>query len=72
MFAHEGLTPIIALHLPVVPRQKRAQAVMAWLTTHGIPTASLTAKGFGQAQPVADNSTEDGRATNRRVELAKQ
>jgi OOP family OmpA-OmpF porin len=52
--------------------EKRAQAVVAWLTTHGIPAASLTSKGFGQAQPVADNATEDGRAKNRRVELAKQ
>src|SRR5882762_1921002 len=52
--------------------EKRAQAVVVWLTTHGIPAASLTAKGFGQAQPVADNATEDGRAKNRRVELAKQ
>lgn len=52
--------------------EKRAQAVVAWLTAHGIPDARLTAKGFGQAQPVADNATEDGRAKNRRVELAKQ
>jgi outer membrane protein OmpA-like peptidoglycan-associated protein len=52
--------------------EKRAQAVVAWLTTHGIPAASLTAKGFGRAQPVADNATEDGRAKNRRVELAKK
>ena len=52
--------------------EKRAQAVVVWLTTHGIPAASLTAKGFGQAQPVADNATEGGRAKNRRVELAKQ
>jgi len=52
--------------------EKRAQAVVAWLAAHGIPATSLTAKGFGQAQPVADNATEDGRAKNRRVELAKQ
>ena len=52
--------------------EKRAQSVLAWLTAHGIPAARLTAKGFGQIQPVADNSTEDGRAKNRRVELAKQ
>jgi OOP family OmpA-OmpF porin len=52
--------------------EKRAQAVVAWLTTHGIPAGRLTAKGFGQAQPVADNATEDSRAKNRRVELAKE
>ena len=51
--------------------EKRAQSVVAWLTAHGVPAARLTAKGFGQTKPVADNSTEDGRAKNRRVELAK-
>jgi OOP family OmpA-OmpF porin len=50
---------------------KRAQAVVAWLVAHGVSGARLNAKGFGQSQPVADNSTEDGRAKNRRVELAK-
>jgi outer membrane protein OmpA-like peptidoglycan-associated protein len=52
--------------------EKRAQSVVAWLTAHGVPAARVTAKGFGQTKPVADNSTEDGRAKNRRVELAKQ
>ena len=51
--------------------EKRAQSVVAWLTAHGVPAARLTAKGFGQTKPVADNSTEEGRAKNRRVELAK-
>lgn len=52
--------------------QKRAQAVVAWLTAHGIAASRLSAQDFGAAKPVADNSTEDGRAQNRRVELVKQ
>jgi len=51
--------------------EKRAQAVVAWLTAHGVAATRLSAKGFGQDKPVADNSTEAGRAKNRRVELAK-
>lgn len=51
--------------------EKRAQAVVDWLATHGIVKTRLAAKGFGAANPVADNGTEDGRAKNRRVELAK-
>jgi OmpA-OmpF porin, OOP family len=49
----------------------RAQTVMAWLTAHGISGKRLQAKGWGQSKPVADNSTEEGRAKNRRVELVK-
>jgi OmpA-OmpF porin, OOP family len=52
--------------------EKRAQAVVAWLTAHGVAANRLTAQGFGQSKPVADNSTDDGKAKNRRVELAKQ
>ncbi len=52
--------------------EKRAQAVVAWLTTHGVDSARLKAKGWGQTKPVADNGTDDGRAKNRRVELVKQ
>lgn len=52
--------------------EKRAQAVVAWLTAHGIPAARLSAKGLGQTKPLADNGAEGGRAQNRRVELVKQ
>jgi outer membrane protein OmpA-like peptidoglycan-associated protein len=51
--------------------QKRAQAVMGWLIANGIDAPRLTAQGFGDGKPVADNSTDASRAKNRRVELAK-
>ena len=51
--------------------QTRADAVRTWLTGHGVAGNGLTAKGFGDAQPVAPNATEDGRSKNRRVDLRK-
>jgi len=51
--------------------EKRAQTVRDWLVGHGVTAGRLTAKGFGASQPVADNGTDEGRAKNRRVELAK-
>jgi OmpA-OmpF porin, OOP family len=52
--------------------EKRAQAVKTWLAAHNIAANRLTARGFGDTKPVADNSTDEGRAKNRRVELAKE
>jgi len=47
----------------------RARAVMDYLAARGVPAASLTSVGIGQARPIADNSTAEGRAANRRVEI---
>ena len=53
--------------------QQRADAVRQHLvTTGGIAAARLTAVGLGDTKPVAPNTTEDGRAQNRRVELHKR
>ena len=50
--------------------EARARAVVDWLTKHGTAPDRLTAKGYGQTVPVADNNTDEGRAKNRRVEIA--
>ncbi len=47
----------------------RAKAVVDYLIAKGIEAARLQYKGFGDTRPVADNSTEEGRAENRRTEL---
>jgi len=52
--------------------QQRAEAVVKWLVDHGVAAARLAANGFGESQPVADNTTAAGRALNRRVELVVQ
>jgi SH3 domain-containing YSC84-like protein 1 len=49
----------------------RANAVLNWLADHGVDRGRLTAKGFGEAHPIAKNSTSAGRAKNRRVELVR-
>ena len=49
--------------------EKRAQAVMAFLAQHGVKQDMMTAKGWGEAQPVASNDTAAGRSQNRRVEI---
>jgi OOP family OmpA-OmpF porin len=49
--------------------QRRANNVRAYLVQQGVEPSRMIAVGYGESQPVADNSTEAGRAENRRVEL---
>jgi len=49
----------------------RARSVVSALTAQGIDAQRLTAVGYGQEKPIADNRTDSGRAQNRRVELVK-
>jgi outer membrane protein OmpA-like peptidoglycan-associated protein len=49
--------------------QRRAQSVMDYLIKNGIPYTQIVAKGYGESKPVTTNSTEEGRAKNRRVEF---
>lgn len=51
--------------------ESRANTVMYALAGKGIDISRLKAKGFGDTQPIADNNSEEGKAQNRRVELAK-
>jgi TonB family protein len=49
--------------------EQRAKAVMDYLISRGVEASRLKSVGYGLVKPVADNSTEEGRAKNRRVEL---
>ncbi len=49
--------------------QQRAESVVKYLTDKGIAASRLTAKGYGETNPIASNATEAGREQNRRVEF---
>jgi outer membrane protein OmpA-like peptidoglycan-associated protein len=48
---------------------KRAESVTEYLSGQGVPSESLSASGFGETKPIAQNNTAAGRQQNRRVEL---
>ena len=72
-----GVTAVVVGHTDstgtVVANQRlserRATSVVTSLRAQGLDSARLRAEGRGQNEPIADNSTEDGRAQNRRVEI---
>ena len=49
--------------------ERRAHSVCEYLIAHGIDNSRLTEAGYGESRPIADNSTDEGRARNRRVVL---
>jgi len=49
--------------------ERRASSVAAYLLSQGLAPNKLTSEGRGESEPVADNTTDEGRAQNRRVEL---
>jgi outer membrane protein OmpA-like peptidoglycan-associated protein len=52
--------------------ENRARSVMTAMVADGIDAGRLSAVGYGQESPIADNRTEEGRKKNRRVELVKK
>ena len=49
--------------------ERRAAAVKAYTAAHGVSSSRLTTVGKGETEPIADNSTANGKAQNRRVEI---
>jgi len=51
--------------------QSRAETVVAYLSGHGVSADAMTAKGYGESQPLAANDSPEHKASNRRVELRR-
>ena len=77
LLAHPGLTMQIEGHTDSVGTdgfnvrlsEQRANSVRDFLGEQGVSPSSITAQGFGKAEPVATNDTAEGRQRNRRVEI---
>ena len=77
LLSHPGLTLDIEGHTDSVGSddynqslsERRAESVKSYLIQQGIPSATIKARGLGEAQPVASNDSAAGRQRNRRVEL---
>jgi outer membrane protein OmpA-like peptidoglycan-associated protein len=52
--------------------EARAESVARFLSSRGVSSDQLTVQGIGEGRPIADNSTAEGRAQNRRVEIVVQ
>lgn len=52
--------------------ERRAQSVVSFLVSRGVPTEQIRAQGVGPTRPIADNTSAEGRANNRRVEIVVQ
>jgi outer membrane protein OmpA-like peptidoglycan-associated protein len=80
MLSHPGMSMVIEAHTDAVGRtdvnlklsQDRAQRILDHLRSKGIEPQRLVPVGHGENNPIADNSTEDGRGLNRRVEFRIQ
>lgn len=77
ILAHPGLELAVEGHTDNVGSEElnqklsenRAETVRSYLIQQGLAAASVTSRGFGETTPVADNSTNEGRQRNRRVEI---
>lgn len=77
LLAHPGLNLQVEGHTDSVGgdeynqqlSERRASSVRDFLVQQGVPTASVSSRGFGKTQPVSSNETAAGRQQNRRVEL---
>jgi OOP family OmpA-OmpF porin len=67
IYGHTDNSGTDAVNVPL--SERRANAVRSYLLKKGLPEERIETKGFGAAQPVADNKTEAGKSRNRRVEI---